>query len=93
MKSLLAALLVAGGALDASDGAEQGKELYRSQKFGCHQCHGPTGAEGGPGPSFAGIGARYDRDQLMERAAHNCPPTGACDPKQLAAIVDYLRTL
>ncbi|MBF0169880.1 MAG: cytochrome c [Nitrospinae bacterium] len=73
--------------------AVEGKRLYASQKFGCHRCHGPTGAEGGMGPSFTGIGKKYDQTALMERAAHNCPPTGACDPKQLGAIVAYLRTL
>ncbi len=73
--------------------ADEGKKLYASQKFGCHGCHGPTGAEGGAGPSFAGVGKKYDHETLMERAAHNCPPTGACDPKQLGAIVEYLRTL
>jgi len=81
------------GQASSNSGVEDGKKLYSSQKFKCHKCHGPTGREGGMGPSFKGVGKKYSRDQLMERAAHNCPPTGACDPKQLGAIVDYLRTL
>lgn len=84
------------GVSDASknmQGVEEGKKYYTSKKFKCFQCHGPTGAEGGMGPSFKGVGKKYTHDQLMEKAAHNCPPTGACDPKQLGAIVEYLRTL
>jgi len=72
---------------------KMGKDYYSSAKFRCFKCHGPTGTEGGMGPSFKGIGKRYDKSGLMERAAHACPPTGACDPEQLGAIVDYLRTL
>ncbi len=72
--------------------AEDGKKLYKSSKFNCVQCHGENG-EGGVGPSFKGIGKRLSHAELMRHAAHNCPPTGACDPKQLGAIVEYLRTL
>ena len=95
-KTMIAvALLLAAAPFAFAEGtkADEGKKLYASQKFGCHKCHGPTGAEGGMAPSFTGIGKKYDHDTLMERAAHNCPPTGACDPKQLGAIVAYLRTL
>ena len=98
--AVLTILMLLGGAAYASSNAEEGKAkaeegktLYSSAKFKCFQCHGKTGVEGGMGPSFEGVGKKYDRDQLMERAAHNCPPTGTCDPKQLGAIVDYLRTL
>lgn len=104
MKKLLAAVVLvsmslvmagrpAGASSNMSSEAAEGKELYQSAKFKCFKCHGPTGTEGGMGPSFKGVGKKYTHDQLMERAAHNCPPTGACDPKQLGAIVEYLRTL
>lgn len=99
MKKVLALVAAAGGALVAAGAnalpnpVQEGKALYSSEKFRCYQCHGPTGAEGGMGPSFKGVGKKFTRDQLMERAAHNCPPTGVCDPKQLGAIVDYLRSL
>ncbi|MGK7345264.1 MAG: c-type cytochrome [Candidatus Nitrospinota bacterium M3_3B_026] len=94
--TILAAVFLAaaaGASSNMSSKAAKGKELYQSAKFKCFKCHGPTGAEGGMGPSFKGVGKKYTHDQLMERAAHNCPPTGACDPKQLGAIVEYLRTL
>jgi mono/diheme cytochrome c family protein len=69
-----------------------GKELFKSEKFKCFTCHGENG-KGGRGPAFTGYGKKYLKEELMQKAAHNCPPTGACDPKQLGAIVDYIRTL
>lgn len=80
-------------ALAAAPSAQEGKALYTSSKFKCFQCHGPTGAEGGAGPSFKDIGKKYDKPKLLELAAHKCPPTGVCNPKELGAIVDYLMTL
>jgi len=96
MKSLfltMAAVFAASGISFAASPADEGKILYSAQKYNCAKCHGPTGAEGGMGPSFKGVGKKYDKTKLMERAAHNCPPTGTCSPKDLGAIVDYLRTL
>lgn len=69
---------------------EPGKALYLGQKYHCYSCHGTNGAGGG-GPSFIGIGKKYDTEALLKRAAHNCPPTGACNPKELRALVDYIR--
>lgn len=80
-------------ALAASPSEQEGKSLYMSSKFKCFQCHGPTGAEGGMGPSFKGVAKKYDKPALLERAAHKCPPTGVCNPKELGAIADYLMTL
>ncbi|VAX20762.1 hypothetical protein MNBD_NITROSPINAE01-1186 [hydrothermal vent metagenome] len=88
-------IIFAGGVsfADESPSEKYGKVVFASEKFKCSKCHGPTGAEGGQGPSFKGVSKKYTHAQLMERAAHNCPPAGACDPRQLAAIVDYLGTL
>lgn len=77
----------------AAPAAQEGKNLYLSSKFKCFQCHGPTGVEGGSGPSFKGVAQKYDKPKLLERAGHNCPPTGVCNPKELGAIADYLLTL
>ena len=92
---LLSIIILAGGVSFATENpsVKYGKVIFTSEKFKCSHCHGPTGTEGGKGPSFKGISKKYSRDQLMERASHKCPPTGACDPRQLAAIVDYLGTL
>jgi mono/diheme cytochrome c family protein len=79
-------------ALAAAPAAQEGKSLYMSE-YKCFQCHGPTGVEGGIGPSFKGVGKKYDRPKLLELAAHKCPPTDMCSPKELGAIVDYLLTL
>lgn len=80
---------VAGASLFAG---ENGKELYLGQKYHCFSCHGVHG-EGGDGPAFKGIGKKYDQQTLLKRAAHNCPPTGACNPKELHALVEYIRTM
>lgn len=92
---LLSMVVFAGGVSFAAQSPSEkyGKVVFASEKFKCSQCHGPTGKEGGSGPSFAGVSKKYSRAQLMERASHKCPPTGACDPRQLSAIVDYLGTL
>jgi len=92
---LLSIIILTGGVSFAAENpsTKYGKVIFTSEKFKCSKCHGPTGKEGGKGPSFKGISKKYTHAQLMERAAHNCPPTGACDPRQLSAIVDYLRTL
>lgn len=87
IKKFLTLLIFISSAVFAQ---ENGKSLYESKKFGCVNCHG-TGGEGGRGPSFKGIGKKYSKDQLMKRASHNCPPTGACSPKELGAIVEYIR--
>ncbi len=84
-----ALLLFSGVSLQAGG---NGKALYLSEKYRCFSCHGKTG-EGGMGPSFKGIGRKYGLEDLIHRAAHNCPPTGACSPKDLRAIAEYLRTL
>ncbi len=88
----VAAIAFLSAAAWAAANVAEGKKLYMSDKFRCYYCHGPNG-EGGRGPSFKGIGGRYDKEAILERAAHNCPPTGACSPKELGAIVDFLRTL
>lgn len=80
-------------ALAAAPSAQEGKALYMSSKFKCFQCHGPTGVEGGSGPSFKGVAQKYDKPKLLELAGHKCPPTGVCNPKELGAIADYLLTL
>ncbi|MBI3794944.1 MAG: c-type cytochrome [Nitrospinae bacterium] len=70
----------------------EGKALFMSEKYKCFTCHGEKG-EGGKGPSFIGVGKKLSNAEMMKKAAHNCPPTGACSPKDLSAIVDFLRTL
>jgi len=80
-------------ALAAAPSAQEGKSLFMSSKYKCFQCHGPTGVEGGSGPSFKDVAKKYDKPKLLELAAHKCPPTGMCSPKELGAIVDYLLTL
>lgn len=87
------ALILSTGSAMANPVVREGRLLYLSPKFKCFQCHGPTGAEGGRGPSFRGIGVRLKKPQILERAAHRCPPTGMCNPKELNAIVEYLMTL
>lgn len=94
---MIAAVIITYGAARAadakkSDAIKEGKTLFLSEKYKCFSCHGQSG-EGGAGPSFKGIGKKYTAPELMKRAAHNCPPTGACSPKDLAALVDYIRTL
>lgn len=74
------------------DNVEKGKALYLGKKFKCYICHGKEG-EGGRGPSFKGIGKKYSVDEILQKAAHRCPPTGKCNPQELRAIVDFLRTL
>jgi len=74
------------------DNVEKGKALYLGEKFKCYTCHGVKG-EGAMGPSFKGIGKKYSVDEILEKAAHRCPPTGKCNPQELRAIVDFLRTL
>ncbi len=86
-------LIAAAPAVKKEYTTEDGKAMFGSKKFNCFKCHGPTGVEGGIGPSFKGVGKRYTKGKLMQRAAHACPPSGACDPQQLGAIVEYLRTL
>lgn len=90
MKSVVTVLALAM-ALAAAPSVEEGKALYKSPKYKCFQCHGPTGTEGSP--SFKGIAQKYNKAKLMERATHNCPPAKSCNPKELGAIVDYLLTL
>lgn len=74
------------------DSAATGKELYLGEKFKCYTCHGKEG-EGGKGPSFKGIGKKQSADEILQKAAHRCPPTKQCNPKEIGAIVNYLRTL
>lgn len=74
------------------DNVAKGKALYLGEKFKCYTCHGKEG-EGGMGPSFKGIGKKYSVDEILQKAAHRCPPTGKCNPQELRAIVDFLRTL
>lgn len=70
----------------------EGKALFLGEKYHCYSCHGKNG-EGASGPSFKGVGKKFSQDEMMKRAAHKCPPTGACNPKELEAIVSYLRTI
>lgn len=74
------------------DNAAKGKGLYLGEKFKCYTCHGKEG-EGGMGPSFKGIGKKQSIDEILQKATHRCPPTKQCNPKEIRAIVDYLRTL
>lgn len=74
------------------DVVTKGKELYLGGKFKCYACHGKEG-EGGKGPSFKGIGKKQSVDEILQRATHRCPPTGQCNPEEIRAIVNYLRTL
>jgi mono/diheme cytochrome c family protein len=69
-----------------------GEVLYNSEKYRCVSCHGERG-KGGLGPSFAGVMTNLNKEMLMKRAAHRCPPTGACNPTELGAIVDYIKSL
>lgn len=88
-----ALLLVLGlaAAAYAADGSE-GKALFQGEKYRCYSCHGKNG-EGASAPGFKGVGKKYSQGEMMKRAAHNCPPTGACNPKELEAIISYLRTI
>ncbi len=83
--------IVAGNNVFAND-VQKGKELYLGSKYHCYSCHGQNG-EGGGGPSFIGIGKRYDLNTLIKSAAHRCPPTGACSPKDMRLLAIYLRSL
>lgn len=74
------------------DNAAKGKELYQGEKFKCYTCHGKEG-EGGMGPSFKGIGTKQSVDEILQKAAHRCPPTKQCNPTEIRSIVNYLRTL
>ena len=74
------------------DNVAKGKELYLGEKFKCYTCHGKEG-EGGMGPSFKGIGKNQSVDEILQKASHRCPPTKQCNPKEIGAIVNYLRTL
>ena len=85
-------ILSAAAFAEEKDNTAKGKELYLGEKFKCYTCHGKEG-EGGMGPSFKGIGKKHSVDEILERATHRCPPTGKCNPKEIRAIVDYLRTL
>lgn len=84
-------LVIAGGSAYGND-VQQGKELYLSSKYRCYSCHGQNG-EGASGPSFKGIGKKYDLETLIKKAAHNCPPTGMCSPKEMRLMAIFLRTL
>ncbi len=90
---MLSVLFVVGLSSAAFAGAApDGKSLYLGEKYKCYSCHGKNG-EGAAGPSFKGVGKKYSQDEMMKRAAHQCPPTGACSPKDIEALVGYLRTL
>jgi mono/diheme cytochrome c family protein len=92
--AIIALAVFAGAAVVGATPAtiKEGKSLFLSEKYKCFTCHGEKG-EGGKGPSFIGIAKKQTVPEMMKAAAHNCPPTGACSPKELGAIVDYLRTL
>lgn len=74
------------------DAIKEGKALFLSEKYKCFSCHGKDG-EGAAGPSFKGVGKRFTTPELIKQAAHHCPPTKACSPKDMAALAEYLRTL
>jgi mono/diheme cytochrome c family protein len=92
VKTFVLALVLgfASGAYAAD--VSEGKSLFQGEKYRCYSCHGKNG-EGADAPGFKGFGKKYSRDEMMKRAAHKCPPTGACNPKELEAIVSYLRTI
>lgn len=69
-----------------------GKSYYLGKKFKCFQCHGKSG-KGGAGPSFVGLGKRRTKQEILEKAAHMCPPTRVCSPEELKVIVEYITTL
>ncbi len=86
-------LLVMGFAASAhAADVSEGKSLFQGEKYRCYSCHGKNG-EGVSAPGFKGVGKKFSQEEMMKRAAHNCPPTGACNPKELEAIVSYLRTI
>lgn len=88
---ILSAMVFAHGNHSEKSNVAIGKELYLGEKFKCYSCHGKEG-EGGRGPSFKGIGKKYTIEEILERAAHRCPPTGKCNPKEIRALVDYIMT-
>lgn len=92
---ILGLLLVLGLATTAhAADVPDGKSLFQGEKYRCYSCHGKNGeGVGASAPGFKGVGKKYSQAEMMKRAAHNCPPTGACNPKELEAIVAYLRTL
>ena len=79
-------------AAEKTSTVKEGKALYLGEKYKCHTCHGQNG-EGGTGPTFKGVGKKYTQSELMGHAAHRCPPTAQCSPKEISALVDYIRTL
>jgi len=96
---MIAAVIMAYGAADAKkpdakkpDAIKEGKSLFLSEKYKCFSCHGKDGG-GGTGPSFKGVGKKFTTPELIKQAAHHCPPTKACSPKDMAALAEYLRTL
>lgn len=94
------AVIMAFGAANAAyakkseqaDAIKEGKDLFMSEKYKCFSCHGKDG-EGATGPSFKGVGKKFTTPELIKQAAHHCPPTKACSPKDMAALAEYLRTL
>jgi len=86
------AIFIGTAAVNAADTVKDGKTLYLGEKYKCFSCHGEKG-EGGKGPSFKGVGKKHTAPEMMKLAAHNCPPTGACSPKDISALVDFIRTL
>ncbi|MBI4666659.1 MAG: c-type cytochrome [Nitrospinae bacterium] len=90
--AFVALSIMAGPAMASVKTIKLGKELYHSQKFKCYTCHGQR-AQGGSAPNLRKAANKFSKATLLKRAAHMCPPTGMCSPKQLGAIVDYLRSL
>ena len=92
VKTFLPLLVLGLAAAAYAAGGAEGKSLFQGEKYHCYSCHGKNG-EGASGPAFKGMGKKYSQDEMMKMAAHKCPPTGACNPKELEAIVAFLRTL
>lgn len=89
-----ALVLVVGFAATAyASDVSEGKALFQGEKYKCYTCHGKNAEGGTSAPGFKGVGKKYSQSEMMKRAAHNCPPTGACNPKELEAMVAYLRTI
>jgi mono/diheme cytochrome c family protein len=77
-----------------SDSVRRGAELFAGN--GCAHCHGDNGIGGGKGPDLKNVAHHMNAKQLamqIHDGGKNMPPYGdALDEKQIADLVDYLRS-
>jgi mono/diheme cytochrome c family protein len=101
MLGVLAGAIVLAQALSTSrpvhadsDSVRRGAELFAGN--GCAHCHGDNGIGGGKGPDLKNVARHMNAMQLATQihdGGKNMPPYGdALDEKQIADLVDYLRS-